>query len=692
MSELIEISNNEQSKRSLYQRLKDSSLGVFYSRHIKKYSLLRALVSICWRYSYPKIQRLIKHRKSSWKSLESIESYVSRKALEGYTILQYSEYDVTVKNVLPRDFVGLESDTTVHRDFPAISVYPLEGATVYGGSNLVNINDVVIHHNLADFSSDYTSEELHGRLLIKPENNALKWFEMDESPVVLDAAAAFPDATSYNYAHWFTEVLPRIAIFCSDSRFENVPLVVDSGLHPNLMESLLLVAGERKVYLLSRGRGLVIKKLFYTTACGYVPFQPRKKRFRTHGEFSPKALDKLRRIFSRRITRTPGELPKKIYLRRNSGLRNVLNADEVERTLLQQGYTIFEPEKLSFKEQFLLFQNADSIISVTGAALANCIFCKPGTEVTVLMSDHKEMIYHYWSNMLSPLGVNVNYLIGERVGNDSLSIHSDFRIMISTLNQQLEHLSYRERGQHIDSSAKVSPFAEIGDNVSIGANTIIHANVVIGNNSTIGAFCELGVETPLGDKSPLVIGEQSLIRSNSVFYESSSLGRGLVTGHNVIVRENTVAGCNFQIGTNSEIQGDCKIGNYVRFQSSVFVGKRTIINDFVWVLPGVVFTNDPTPPSETLIGATVDDYACISAGALILPGIKVGKSSLVGAAACVTKDVPEGKVVVGNPAKVLKDTTEIQLKDGTKRPAYPWTNHFERGYPENITSEWKKNK
>jgi UDP-3-O-[3-hydroxymyristoyl] glucosamine N-acyltransferase len=48
----------------------------------------------------------------------------------------------------------------------------------------------------------------------------------------------------------------------------------------------------------------------------------------------------------------------------------------------------------------------------------------------------------------------------------------------------------------------------------------------------------------------------------------------MVTGHHVIVRENTVAGLVFQIGTLSEIQGDCSIGDYVRFQSNIFVGKN----------------------------------------------------------------------------------------------------------------------
>jgi len=691
VSEFIAIPKNESSSTSLYQRLKTSYLGKFYLIHIKKRPLLRAAVSLGWRCFYPIIQRLIVTKKTSWKMLESINEYASRERLSGYQLIEPCQFDISVKQVLPVDFEYIKGNTASQQHFPSVFIYQLKQAKVRGGSNLVSVSETIIHHNLSDYTTDYTSEELHARLIIKPRAKKAMWLELDETPAIIPEAAVFLDATSYNYAHWFTEVLPRIVAFCDNDRFANIPLIIDSDLHQNLMASLLYIVPDRKIYLLPLGRELIVTKLFYTTACGYVPFHPRKKKFRYHGEFCPTALNKVKKKFSGTIKKSLSHTPKKIYLRRNSGLRNIVNSTDIERILVSYGYTIFEPEKLSFEEQFLLFSNAESIISASGAALANCIFCSPGTEVTVLMSDHREMIYNYWSNMLSPLGLNVNYIIGNSINSDLFSIHSDFNIQISGLKEHIETLGHRNiKTQQIHPTANVSPFADIGENVLIGPSTIIHPNVVIGKNSRVEAFCELGVATPLGDKSPLVIGEGALIRSHSIFYESSSIGSGLVTGHNVIVRENTVAGCNFQIGTNTEIQGDCKIGNYVRFQSNVFVGKKTTINDFAWVLPYVIFTNDPTPPSDTLLGAYVEEFACICAGSLILPGVRIGKSSLVAAAACVTKDVPAGKVVAGNPAKVLKDTTEVKLKDGSNKPAYPWTSHFERGYPDDVTSEWKK--
>jgi acetyltransferase-like isoleucine patch superfamily enzyme len=240
----------------------------------------------------------------------------------------------------------------------------------------------------------------------------------------------------------------------------------------------------------------------------------------------------------------------------------------------------------------------------------------------------------------------------------------------------------------IHSSAIVSPKAILGEGTEIGPFCVIHDNVTIGDRVKVEAYCELGIETPLNDGTRLTIGESSLIRSHSVFYESSCFGPNLTTGHHVIVREKTIAGKNFQIGTSSEIQGDCSIGDYVRFQSNIFVGKETTIGNFVWVLPHVVFTNDPTPPSNVLLGCTIEDYASIAAASVILPGVTVGHHALVGAQACVTKNVPPNMVVAGVPARVIGETKEIKLRDGSDRSAYPWTNHFTRGYPGVETITW----
>jgi len=240
----------------------------------------------------------------------------------------------------------------------------------------------------------------------------------------------------------------------------------------------------------------------------------------------------------------------------------------------------------------------------------------------------------------------------------------------------------------IHPTAIVSPKAVIGLNVEIGAFTIIYDSVVIGDNSVIGAYCEIGISSALSDGSPLVIGSGSLIRSHSIFYQASSFGDNLTTGHRVTVREGTKAGKNLQIGTLSDLQGDCLIGDYVRLHSNVHIGKKSTIESFVWLFPYVVLTNDPTPPSETQQGCTIRQYAIVATSAVILPGVTVGQHALVAALACVGKDVPERSIFGGVPAKLITATSNIKLRDGSNRNAYPWTTHFHRGYPPEVVNQW----
>lgn len=233
----------------------------------------------------------------------------------------------------------------------------------------------------------------------------------------------------------------------------------------------------------------------------------------------------------------------------------------------------------------------------------------------------------------------------------------------------------------ISPSAIVSSEAELGTDVDIGPYCIVHAGVRIGSGSQIGAYCELGVPTPLAAAEPLSIGPGATIRSHSVLYAGSSFGDGLETGHRVVVRERTRAGSGLRLGTLGDIQGDCTIGDYARLHSGVFVAKGSRLGHFVWLMPHVLLTNDPTPPSEVCLGCTVEDYAVLAARAVLMPGVRVGRRALVAAAACVTEDVTEGMLVAGVPAREIGRADRVRLRDGSGRSAYPWSGHFARGYP-----------
>lgn len=239
----------------------------------------------------------------------------------------------------------------------------------------------------------------------------------------------------------------------------------------------------------------------------------------------------------------------------------------------------------------------------------------------------------------------------------------------------------------------------LGKNVRIGDNTIIYDNVQIGDDTTICNDCIIGeplnsyYSDPNYENPATIIGAHSLIRSHSIFYAGSVFGSHLNTGHHVTVRENTNAGIHCQFGTNNDIQGHCQIGNYVRFQSFVNIGQKAVIGNYVFIYPFVVLTNDPTPPSNDLMGVTIGDYSQITTAAIILPGAIIGEKSLVAANSTVSGAYEADSFISGSPAKFMGKLSKMPFFNTQGKRHYPWMHNFSRNMPwEQIGyDEWIKN-
>ncbi len=230
--------------------------------------------------------------------------------------------------------------------------------------------------------------------------------------------------------------------------------------------------------------------------------------------------------------------------------------------------------------------------------------------------------------------------------------------------------------------------ASIGDGVSVGEGTIIYPNVTIGPNTFIGPYCTLGEPSAAYYKNMdqhafkrVFIGKNSLIRSHTIIYEDVAVGDHFQTGHRVTIREKTQIGNRCRVGTLCDFQGKLNIGDYVSIHSNVHLGQLSVIEDFVWIYPYVVLTNDPYPPMGKLKGVTVRKFAQIATSATILPGLEIGENALVGAGALVRENVPAERVVVGNPAKDICSVR--QIKDENNNAVYPWKEHLKdnRGFP-----------
>ncbi len=153
------------------------------------------------------------------------------------------------------------------------------------------------------------------------------------------------------------------------------------------------------------------------------------------------------------------------------------------------------------------------------------------------------------------------------------------------------------------------------------------------------------------------------IRSGTVIYDGSNIGNNLQTGHNAVIREDNIIGNNVVVGVNSYLGPGNQIGNNVTIHTNCFLEGVQIGNN-VFIGPHVVFTNDPNPPckecTNAVGGAIVEDEVSIGANVTILPGITIHKGAMIGAGSVVTRDVTSYTVYAGNPAKKLKESSELK--------------------------------
>ena len=215
----------------------------------------------------------------------------------------------------------------------------------------------------------------------------------------------------------------------------------------------------------------------------------------------------------------------------------------------------------------------------------------------------------------------------------------------------------------------------IGENVVIGNNVTIHDDVIIGNNVRIDDNVVLGklpmkaVNSAVTQNKilhPLKINDGCIIGTNVVIYRGAKISNNCLIADGATVREEVSIGEKTIVGRGVAIENQCSIGKKCKLETNCYITAYSILEDFVFVAPGVKTSND------NFIGRTKERFnnfkgviarkgARIGVGATILPGIELGEDCLVGAGSLVTKNVESKKIVIGVPAKEFKDVPSDQL-------------------------------
>jgi acetyltransferase-like isoleucine patch superfamily enzyme len=212
----------------------------------------------------------------------------------------------------------------------------------------------------------------------------------------------------------------------------------------------------------------------------------------------------------------------------------------------------------------------------------------------------------------------------------------------------------------------------IGEDVRFGAYVVVHDGTVIGDGCAIEDQAVLGKRPRLarhssarGEVAALELGAGVSVGTGAVLFAGAKIAAETILGDQSFIRERSTIGAGSVIGRGSVVDNDVRIGARVRVQTSVYLTAFTVIEDDVFVGPGVTTTNDDTMSRHAddalLQGATLRRACRVGGGVVLTPGVEVGEEAFIAAGAVVTRDVPPRAVVIGVPGRVVREVGEEDL-------------------------------
>ena len=331
--------------------------------------------------------------------------------------------------------------------FPEVDIWTLKDGVVVGGVDFIFLNNQAIHHDLYLPKEHHCPAENLGVIQQCKRDKTIVDLCLTITASTIDAGVSMVGQCSANYAHWLTETLPKLALLDSTANFDEIPLLIDEGLHSNIIESLKLINKKnRPVISINKWSPLIVGQLVTISVPGY-------ERYTAHGllnkepapfenKFSKASLKLLRDIV---VASVPNDThlnsPEKVYLARSwssKNLRQIANINAVELFLDSQHVQRIQSDELTFVEQVKACMSADLIVCPIGAALTNMIFAPTGCKIICLSPYYDDANYFYYANLAATLGHEIHFVLGEQAASSNHPMHRDYSIDIALLHSHFQ--------------------------------------------------------------------------------------------------------------------------------------------------------------------------------------------------------------------------------------------------------------
>ena len=211
----------------------------------------------------------------------------------------------------------------------------------------------------------------------------------------------------------------------------------------------------------------------------------------------------------------------------------------------------------------------------------------------------------------------------------------------------------------------------------IAETAVVFPGTVIGEGCKILDYAVVGKQPTLSPRStakredlpPLELGAATIVSTGAVVFAGTTVGERVIVGDQSCIRERCTIGDDVVLGRGSFVENDTSVGALTKIQAHAYITAYSLLEDNVFIAPCVITTNDnfmgrTERRHELMKGPTIRRGARVGGGAVLLPGIEIGEEAFIGAGAVVVRDVEARALMVGNPARRLRNVPDEELLEG----------------------------